>query len=169
MDMIIISVSYIVAFALRFTFRIENIDFQLLPFIYFLIIRLLVHLVFKAYTGIIRHTSIEDVVILFKTVATGSLIIKLFELVVIRKIYGETPFHILTQILLIDFVICLYFLIGSRFLVKFIARHNFLCRQKMPERCSTFHIENNFNVIQSLCNKVYYTPIVPTLVYIGIA
>ncbi|MES2796274.1 MAG: nucleoside-diphosphate sugar epimerase/dehydratase [Bacteroidota bacterium] len=120
MDMMIISVSYIVAFALRFTFRIENIDFQLLPFIYFIIIRLLVHLVFKAYTGIIRHTSIEDVVILFKTVATGSLIIKLFELVIIRNIYGETQFHILTQILLIDFVICLYFLIGSRFLVKFL-------------------------------------------------
>lgn len=120
MDMTIISTSYLLAFALRYTFRIENIDFKLYPFIYFLIVRFLVHLVFNAYTGIIRHTSVEDVVILFKTVAIGTLIIKVFEIGVLKNVFGIDHFHIITQILLIDFVICLYFLIGSRFLVKFI-------------------------------------------------
>jgi FlaA1/EpsC-like NDP-sugar epimerase len=120
MDMSIFVASYIFAFALRFTFKIENIKFELLPFAYFLAIRFLVHIAFKAYTGIIRHTSMEDVVILFKTVATGSIIIKCFELFIIRHFIGNSPYHILTQILIIDFAISLYLLIGSRFLVKFI-------------------------------------------------
>lgn len=120
MDMCIITISYISAFALRFTFKIENIHFELLPFVYFLAIRLIVHLYYNSYTGIIRHTSMEDIIILFKTIATGSLFIKFFEVIVVRNFFGETPLHILTQILLIDFVICLYLLIGSRFLVKFI-------------------------------------------------
>lgn len=120
MDMGIFIVSYICAFVLRFTFKIENIKFELLPFIYFLGVRFLVHLAFKAYTGIIRHTSMEDVIILFKTVAIGSIIVKGFEYIIIRNIFGDNPFHITSQILLIDFVISLYFLIGSRFLVKFI-------------------------------------------------
>jgi FlaA1/EpsC-like NDP-sugar epimerase len=133
MDMGIFIVSYICAFVLRFTFKIENIKFELLPFIYFLGVRFLVHLAFKAYTGIIRHTSIEDVIILFKTVAIGSIIVKGFEYIIIRNIFGDNPIHITSQILLIDFVISLYFLIGSRFLVKFIYDRLFKSKMNLTD------------------------------------
>jgi FlaA1/EpsC-like NDP-sugar epimerase len=120
MDLGIISCSYLLAFTLKFTFKIENIDFRFQAFIYYMVIRLIVHLYFQTYTGVVRHTSIEDIVIIFKTVLVGSIIIKLFEMVILRNIIGDSQFHILIQILLIDFFICLYLLIASRFLVKFL-------------------------------------------------
>lgn len=133
MDMAIFILAYVGAYALRFTFKIENLNFQLMPFIYYMAVRLMVHIFFKAYTGIIRHTSMEDVVILFKTVATGSLVIKLFEYLIVRNVFQESPIRILTQILVIDFVISLYLLIGSRFLVKFIYEKIFKARLNLKE------------------------------------
>ncbi len=130
MDMGIISVSYVFAFALRITFNIQNIHFELTSFLYFVGIRFLVHLYFQAYTGIIRHTSMEDVIIIFKTILTGTVLIKTIELVFFRNLFGENPIHIITQILLIDFFICLYLLIGSRFLVKFIYEKLFKTNSK---------------------------------------
>lgn len=119
MDIGIFAFSFLFAFVLKYTFRIENIHFEFSAFLYLITIRIIVHLFFRAYTGIIRHTSMEDVVILFKTVATGSILVKVLEIIFIRNFFGDTSLHIVTQILIIDFVICLYFLIGSRFLVKF--------------------------------------------------
>jgi FlaA1/EpsC-like NDP-sugar epimerase len=120
MDMIIICLSYLFAFALRITFHIENINFEITPLIYFVGIRFIVHLYFQTYTGIIRHTSIEDVIIIFKTIATGTILIKFIEMGIIRQFIPSNNFRILSQILIIDFFISLYFLIASRFTVKFI-------------------------------------------------
>ncbi len=120
MDMLIVCLSYLFAFALRMTFHIENINFEITPLLYFLGIRFIVHLYFQTYTGIIRHTSIEDVIIIFKTVATGTILIKFIEMGIIRQFIPSNNFRILSQILIIDFFIVLYFLIASRFTVKFL-------------------------------------------------
>jgi FlaA1/EpsC-like NDP-sugar epimerase len=119
MDIAIAIISFTLAHLLRYTLNYEIVDFQYHHFLYFIGIRFLVHLYFQTYTGIIRHTSIEDVVIIFKTVFTGTVLAKLIEYVVLRNFWAENPYHIYTQILLIDFFVCLYFLIGSRFFVKF--------------------------------------------------
>lgn len=120
MDMTIICLSYLFAFALRITFHIENINFEITPLLYFVGIRFIVHLYFQTYTGIIRHTSIEDIIIIFKTIATGTILIKFIEMGIIRQFIPSNNFRILSQILIIDFFICLYFLIASRFTVKFL-------------------------------------------------
>ncbi len=128
MDMFIITCSYVFAFALRITFNIQNINFQLKPFLYFIAIRFLVHIYFSTYTGIIRHTSMEDVINIFKTVVTGSILIKVIEIGFFRNILNISDFYITSQILFIDFFICLYLLIGSRFLVKFIYEKLFMAK-----------------------------------------
>jgi FlaA1/EpsC-like NDP-sugar epimerase len=117
-DMLIISASYVFAFALRLTFNIQNINFTIKPFLFFILVRFIVHIYFKTYTGIIRHTSMEDIVNIFKTVAIGTLLIKVLEIVFFRTLLNTNEFYIVTAILFIDFFICLYLLIGSRFFVK---------------------------------------------------
>ncbi len=120
MDMTIVVAGFALAHLLRYSFDYEVVDFKFSHFVYYFAIRLIVHLYYQAHTGIIRHTSIEDVVILFKTVLTGTVIIKLVELLAFRPLVGTNPYQIYTQILLIDLFITLYFLIASRFFVKFL-------------------------------------------------
>lgn len=118
MDMCILASSFIFAYALRFTFNIQNISYNVYGFAYYIVIRFIVHLAFQTYTGIIRHTSMEDIANIFKTIITGSIIIKFFEMFIIRNLIGESDMHILTQILIIEFFISFFLLVASRFFVK---------------------------------------------------
>jgi FlaA1/EpsC-like NDP-sugar epimerase len=120
MDMVIVMGSFTLAHLLRYTFNYEIVDFRIYHFVYIFSIRLVVHLYFQTYTGIIRHTSMEDIVIIFKTIFVGTVIAKLLEYFIIRVFLPINQFHIFSQILIIDFFASLYLLIGSRFFVKFI-------------------------------------------------
>ena len=119
-DMMIVSVSFIAATILRYNFHISTISWQSTDKQYFfmLFIRLGCFFYFRSYTGIIRHTSIEDAILLFKTVTLSSLVAGFLSLG-IRYLSGyDTPYYVPLSILIIDYFICLFLLISSRFLVK---------------------------------------------------
>ncbi|MFM7020309.1 MAG: polysaccharide biosynthesis protein, partial [Aquirufa sp.] len=116
----IVMFSFSLATLLRMNFHYNEIDlygFQF-HFVFLFTIRLLVFLWFKSYTGIIRHTSIEDAVLILKAVFSGTLIAGLFSLG-LRYYSGiNTFFYVPLSILAIDFFICLFLMVTLRFFVK---------------------------------------------------
>ena len=69
-DIIIAIFSFLVATALRLNFRYEELHLEVFiyHFVFLLSIRFITFLYFKTYSGIIRHTSIEDAVLILKTI-----------------------------------------------------------------------------------------------------
>jgi len=119
-DMLIVSVSFIAAYVLSHNFHISTISWQSFEpqYLFMLYIRLGCFFYFRSYTGIIRHTSIEDAILLLKTVSTSTFLAGILSLS-IRNLTGyNTPYYVPLSILGIDYFICLFLLISSRFLVK---------------------------------------------------
>ena len=110
-DLLIVMFSFSLSSLLRMNFHYGEIDlysFQF-HFVFLFVIRLSVFLWFKSYTGIIRHTSIEDAVLILKAVFSGTAIAGLFSLS-LRYYSGiNTLLYVPLSILAIDFFICLCF------------------------------------------------------------
>lgn len=119
-DLLIVMFSFSLSSLLRMNFHYGEIDlysFQF-HFVFLFVIRLSVFLWFKSYTGIIRHTSIEDAVLILKAVFTGTAIAGLFSLS-LRYYSGiNTLLYVPLSILAIDFFICLFLMVSLRFFVK---------------------------------------------------
>ncbi|MBP6055629.1 MAG: polysaccharide biosynthesis protein [Cytophagaceae bacterium] len=119
-DLLIVMFSFSLSSLLRMNFHYGEIDlysFQF-HFVFLFAIRLSVFLWFKSYTGIIRHTSIEDAVLILKAVFTGTAIAGLFSLS-LRYYSGiNTLLYVPLSILAIDFFICLFLMVSLRFFVK---------------------------------------------------
>ncbi len=119
-DLFIVMFSFSLSTLLRMNFHYSEIDFYgfQFHFAFLFTIRLLVFLWFKSYTGIIRHTSIEDAVLILKAVFVGSFIAGIFSLG-LRYYSGiDTFLYVPLSILVIDFFICLFLMVSLRFFVK---------------------------------------------------
>ncbi|RVU25836.1 polysaccharide biosynthesis protein [Sandaracinomonas limnophila] len=105
---------------IRRNFRISDIDLDLLRFNFFLILstRIVFFFLFKSYEGIIRHTSMEDALKIFKTIFLSSLFILAiswgykFQFETLNFISNALAVYI------IDFFLTLVFLIGIRIFAK---------------------------------------------------
>lgn len=119
-DVIITIFSFLVATALRLNFRYEelHLDVFIYHFVFLLTIRFITFLYFKTYSGIIRHTSIEDAVLILKTIFTGTLVAAIISLTIRYFLQVETLIYVPISILVIDFFICLFLLVSLRFMVK---------------------------------------------------
>lgn len=119
-DLGIVVFSFSAATLLRMNFRLTDIDFNVFKyhFLFLFVFRALSFLYFQSYTGIIRHTSIEDAVIILKAVFTGTFLATVLSLVVRYYFNLDTMFYVPLSILLIDFFICLFLMVSLRFWVK---------------------------------------------------
>ena len=119
-DVIIAIFSFLVATALRLNFRYEelHLDVFIYHFVFLLGIRFVTFLYFKTYSGIIRHTSIEDAVLILKTIFTGTMVAAIISLTIRYFLQVETLIYVPISILVIDFFICLFLLVSLRFMVK---------------------------------------------------
>jgi len=81
-------------------------------------LRLLAFLFFQSYAGIIRHTSIEDAILILKAVFTGTLGAVIVSGVIRNTLGFEHVFNLSASILIIDFFICLFWMVILRFFVK---------------------------------------------------
>jgi len=119
-DVIIAIFSFLVATALRLNFRYEelHLDVFIYHFVFLLSIRFITFLYFKTYSGIIRHTSIEDAVLILKTIFTGTMVAAVISLAIRYFLQVETLIYVPISILVIDFFICLFLLVSLRFMVK---------------------------------------------------
>ncbi|CAG5009947.1 UDP-N-acetyl-alpha-D-glucosamine C6 dehydratase [Dyadobacter sp. CECT 9275] len=118
-DLVIVTFSFLLACTLRFNFNFDDIPWRMYQ--YFLLILLLVRSAFfifyRSYYGIVRHTSMEDIKIIFQTVSSSTLMIASFSGLV-YYFSGNVYLYIPVSVLLIEYFICLFLLIASRFFVK---------------------------------------------------
>lgn len=119
LDIFISAVTFSFASVLRFNFDLIYINPNLFKYHLALVlfVKIAAFIYFKSYTGIIRHTSIEDAKMLFR-VNTLALTILLFCYVVSWGAKTNIFLHLPLSILLIDYFISLFALIFSRLLVK---------------------------------------------------
>jgi FlaA1/EpsC-like NDP-sugar epimerase len=130
-DVIIVATSYILSVILRYNFNLDEIpvDRYLAHFVIIVLIRSLFFLYQKSYYGIIRHTSLQDVRLLFYNITYSSLCILVISLF-LDQLIKTSHLYIPLSIILIDYFICLFLLIASRMFVKSIysdiikGRHN---------------------------------------------
>jgi FlaA1/EpsC-like NDP-sugar epimerase len=101
-------------------FQLSEIDFSIFAsqLIFVLGLRLLAFLYFQSYAGIIRHTSIEDAILILKAVFAGSFGAVLVSAVIRNTMGFEHVFNLSASILIIDFFICLFWMVILRFFVK---------------------------------------------------
>jgi FlaA1/EpsC-like NDP-sugar epimerase len=101
-------------------FQLLEIDFSIFAsqLIFVLGLRLFAFLYFQSYAGIIRHTSIEDAILILKAVFAGSFGAVLVSAVIRNTMGFEHVFNLSASILIIDFFICLFWMVILRFFVK---------------------------------------------------
>ncbi len=119
LDIFICAVTFSFASILRFNFDLIYINPDLFKYhlALILLVKVAVFVYFKSYTGIIRHTSIEDAKMLFK-VNTLALAILLLCYAISWGERANTFLHLPISILLIDYFVSSFALIFSRLLVK---------------------------------------------------
>jgi len=101
-------------------FQLSEIDLSIFAsqLVFVLGLRLLAFLFFQSYAGIIRHTSIEDAILILKAVFTGTLGAVVVSGVIRNTLGFEHVFNLSASILFIDFFICLFWMVILRFFVK---------------------------------------------------
>jgi FlaA1/EpsC-like NDP-sugar epimerase len=116
----IVAFSFSAATMLRMNFHYTEIDFDLFRFHFLLLIvvRASSFFYFQSYSGIIRHTSIEDALLILKAVFSGTFIAGAISLTFRYYFNLETSLYVPMSILAIDFFICLFLMVSLRFLVK---------------------------------------------------
>ena len=119
-DMGIVAFSFSAATLLRMNFHYTEIDFDLFRFHFLLLIvvRASSFFYFQSYSGIIRHTSIEDALLILKAVFSGTFVAGAISLTFRYYFNLETYLYVPMSILAIDFFICLFLMVSLRFLVK---------------------------------------------------
>lgn len=119
LDLFICATTFSFASILRFNFDLIYINPNLFKYhlAIILVVKMAVFVYFKSYTGIIRHTSIEDAKMLFR-VNTLSLGILLLCYVISWGGQTNTFLHLPLSILVIDYFVSSFALIFSRLLVK---------------------------------------------------
>lgn len=119
-DMIIALAALELAYLLRFNFQVPGtvIDGFALAFPLVLVVRTATYMAGQTYAGIVRYTGPKDTERFFLAVSGGTAI-----LFVINWVFYFTNggrFIIPLSVLVIDWLACLFIMIGSRLLVKFI-------------------------------------------------
>ncbi|MHA8074537.1 polysaccharide biosynthesis protein [Aquirufa sp. HETE-40SA] len=119
-DSLIVIFSFFIATLLRMNFQLSEIDLTVFAsqLVFVLGLRLLAFLFFQSYAGIIRHTSIEDAILILKAVFTGTVGAVLVSGVIRNTLGFEHVFNLSASILIIDFFICLFWMVILRFFVK---------------------------------------------------
>lgn len=116
-DLLICATSIIIAYTLRFDFKLKDSIIETLktsvPLL--LYIRATTFLVFKTYAGLIRYTSVKDTERIIVVVSVGTAILVAINLV---HFYIDGTFIIPNSILVIDYFVTSIVLIASRFIVK---------------------------------------------------
>ena len=109
--------SLLLAYLLRFNFHIPapEIERFIYPFSTLLFVRASTFLISKTYAGIIRYTSTRDAQRIFLTVAAGSLV---FVLVNLISFHFTNTYVIPFSIVIIDFITTTFLLITARIIVK---------------------------------------------------
>lgn len=119
-DVLVVVFCIFTAAITRRNFQISQIDFDLLKFNFFLVlsVRIIAFIFFKSYEGIIRHTSIEDALRIFKTIFTSSFLAGFISWAYRYDFQTLTFIANALSFYLIEFFLTIFFLIGIRIFAK---------------------------------------------------
>ena len=112
--------AYLIRFDLKADKNLIQEEWQILSksIIIFAGIKLIIFYLFKIHKGLVRHTSTEDLRRISLALATSSLIFAL--LGIIRYLIVDEYYLFPTSVLIMEFLISVFLLAGSRFAVKLI-------------------------------------------------
>ena len=118
-DIFIIFVSVIVAYMLRFNFKIPVSYLQSLKFIipYILIVRTIGFIIGKTYTGIVRYTGSRDAEQIFLVLLSGSIIFVISNF--LGRYIGNLPYFIPFSIIIIELLVSTFLMVSYRLIVKY--------------------------------------------------
>ncbi|MCD4746363.1 MAG: polysaccharide biosynthesis protein [Bacteroidales bacterium] len=117
-DSLIILFSVILAYLLRFNFRIPETELITLPKIlcFMLGVRVLSFIIAKTYAGIIRYTSTQDAVRIFLVILSGSILFIISN--IISYYFINHKFLIPFSIIIIEFITVIFSMTTFRILIK---------------------------------------------------
>ncbi len=117
-DLMICAFSVIIAYLLRFNFKIPANEFSDLPkvLLAILVIRIISFIITKTYAGIVRYTSTRDAVRIFLVVTSGSIIFIIINL--ISYYFINNTFPIPFSIIIIDYLFTVFVMNAFRIIVK---------------------------------------------------
>lgn len=118
MDIAVSATAFILAVIFRFNFDLTYLYPHLFKYHFFAVVVIQAWFFFllKTYTGIIRHTSLEDAKALFKSIAFSTAVLLALYYLPLGKY--DRYLNIPASILIIDFFIALVSLISIRLLIK---------------------------------------------------
>jgi FlaA1/EpsC-like NDP-sugar epimerase len=118
MDIFIAGFSFLFSTTFRFNFDLTYLNPSLFKYhlLCVIVIRVVIFIILGSYKGIIRHSSLEDIKVLFKASFLSSIILFGFHIFPESTVinYFQIPF----SILFIDFFVLSIGLISSRFIIK---------------------------------------------------
>lgn len=118
-DLSLIFGLYFIAFLIRFNFDVEasKVNFYLLQLPYIIIVFSVGFFIFKPYQGVIRHTTVSDIVRIFLSL-TFSAAFFIVITYITQKINPSYWSNIPFSIILIHFLLGAFVLVNTRFVIK---------------------------------------------------
>lgn len=122
-DNLLIGLIFILAYILRFNFQISdiNIDLAAVQGIIVLAVYAFFQLIFRSYTGLIRHTTLTDISLIFVSTITSTVVLIILSL--ITRIFKSPPYLIVPfSVILIHFGLITILLFVYRIAIKLVFR-----------------------------------------------
>ncbi len=118
-DLIMVFLLFVFAYVIRFNFNIISVK-QFLAgsqMIYVIAIYLTSFLIFSSYSGVIRHTTLHDSIRIFLSISLSTTMIASVTYAV-QTYFDNHVLNVPFSVILIHYLLCAFFLINSRFLIK---------------------------------------------------
>jgi FlaA1/EpsC-like NDP-sugar epimerase len=116
-DLVIVAVSVLISYLLRFNFNIPAKDLELLPYamLIFIAVRGIIFLITKSFSGIIRYTETQDIQRIFIISSVGTLIVVAVDILI--NLFYQV-YIIPRAVIVIEFIASSAGMIAFRLLVK---------------------------------------------------
>jgi FlaA1/EpsC-like NDP-sugar epimerase len=116
-DLVIVAVSVLISYLLRFNFNIPAKDLELLPYamLIFIAVRGIIFLITKSFSGIIRYTETQDIQRIFIISSIGTLIVVAVDILI--NLFYQV-YIIPRAVIVIEFIASSAGMIAFRLLVK---------------------------------------------------
>ncbi|QJW88191.1 polysaccharide biosynthesis protein [Spirosoma taeanense] len=119
LDLTVTKFAFLFAWTLRFNFTVDLANWHWNHFLGLLLCRFFVFLWIRPFAGIIRHTSVEDALLIGQAVTLSSLLAGLGSYG-LKLLFNDPFLYIPASILAIEYFICVVLLIGIRLAIKYL-------------------------------------------------
>lgn len=133
-DLFIISLTFLLAYILRFNFNLNSVEstLNLVQLWVVIPVFLMGFRVVNSYSGLLRHSTTEDIGRIIFSLSIGSGILMAFSFV-LRKFNTDSPFNIPYSVIIIQFAIASNIILTTRLLAKAVYNEWFMSRKSVKK------------------------------------